>query len=192
MILSQNVDAPRSALGLPSYYGTRASSDEVIGVGQDGIFVVDDSLQILTYGAALQAGTLASLPISARSRLFGYSETLRQIASLAKGVERDTFGRVRPSDTGLAAACGVVFHMLRSTVDVPIPSDVATDRDGDIRVLWESDNRTLELVCPYEAAQRPYIYYSQGTEFAVAYDLSVYRLGQLLVWLVGSTPIFPR
>jgi len=191
MILSQNVDAPRAALVLPSYYGTRASSDEVIGVGQDGIIVVGDSLQILTYGAALQAGTLATLPISARSS-FGYSETLRQIAALAKGVERDAFGRVRPSDTGLATAREVVFRMLRSALNVPVPSDVATDRDGDIRVLWESDNRTLELVCPYEAGQRPYTYYSEGTEFAIAYDLSVSRLGGLLVWLAGSMPIFPR
>lgn len=191
-MIIQRAGASFAAGGLPSYYGTKAATDEVIGVGQDGIFVVGDSLQILTYDAALQSGSLAELRSSSRPSSFGYSETLRQIEVLAGDQERDSLGQIRPSETGVAAARETLFRMLKSAVEIPVPVDVGTDRDGDIRVLWEDGSRALELVCPYEPDQRSYIYYSEGTEYAIAFDLSVYRLGRLLAWLAGSSQNFPR
>jgi hypothetical protein len=153
---------------------------------------MDDSLMIITYQEALQTGRIADVSVSSRFASFGYSETLRQISRLGKTREADEFGRVRPSERAIVVASEVAFRMLRSAAGMQPPSDVSTDRDGDIRVVWESGDRTLELVCPYEPSQRPYIFYSDSNEYAIAYDLSVYRLGRLLAWLNGAIHAFPR
>lgn len=187
------VHEPLLATDLQRYFGTLAATDEIVGVGHDSIFVIDDSLKIITYREALQTGRVADVSVRMRSASFGYSATLRQLGTLAKAVpETDELGRARPSERAIHVASDVAFRMLRSAAGMQPPSDVSIDRDGDIRIVWENGDRTLELVCPYEPSQRPYIFYSDDNEYAIAYDLSVYRLGRLLAWLGDAIPVFPR
>src|SRR5208283_4729737 len=144
-----------------------------------------------TYYEAMQTGLIADVSTISHPSSFGYSETLRQLHSLASTPEQDDLGRIRPSETAIAFASSVAFKMLASSTGLEPPADVSTDRDGDVRVVWETGGRTLELVCPYEPSHRAYIYYSDGTQYAVAYDLSVDRIGRLLRWLAGAAFRFP-
>jgi len=187
------VHGPILATDLPRYFGTLAATDEIVGVGRDSIFVIDDSLKIITYREALQTGRVADVSVRMGSASFGYSETLRELAALAKAApESDELGRARPSERAIQVASELAFRMLRSAAGMQPPSDVSIDRDGDIRIVWENGDRTLELVCPYEPSQRAYIFYSDDNEYTIAYDLSVYRLGRLLAWLGDAIPVFPR
>jgi len=186
---------PTGAPALPRYLGATRYDDEIIGVGADSILIIDDSLQMITYCQALRSGSIAAIGIAAhprRANSLHYSELLRQFATLTRTPEHDDLGRIRPSIAAIEMASEVAFRILRTGSGVSMPADVSVDRDGDLRILWEDGDRTLELVCPFEPARRSYIYYSEGDQYYVAYDLSVYRLGRLFGWLAGRSSRFPR
>jgi hypothetical protein len=92
----------------------------------------------------------------------------------------------------LKSAIDVSFRMVLSGARLPTPADVSIDRDGAIRILWEVDDRTLELVCPYAPGQGPYIFYAEGEQHRIAYDLSVGQLNRLLSWLNGASNYLPK
>ena len=119
-------------------------------------------------------------------------QILWELELLRKAPEEDDFGRIRPSEAAIEAASEAVRKMSKTPGGLPSPADVSTDRDGAIRILWENEDRALELVCPFDSSQRPYFYYAEGREYTLAHDLSVYRLGRLLAWLAGALGEFPR
>ena len=177
---------------LPSYLGIRATTDEVIGVGGDSLGVIDALLQIIGYDRALSSGILSTADPQKGWPSLSYSRVLQQVKALCAAPEEDELGRIRPSDTAVQAARDVAFRMLRLPSGLPEPIDVSTDRDGAIRILWENGTRSLELICPFEPGQKPYLYYSENGQYSIEYDLSDYRLVRLLAWLAGSIDCFPR
>jgi hypothetical protein len=86
----------------------------------------------------------------------------------------------------------VAFRMAGSSAEMPLPEDISADRDGAVRILWERDDRTLELVCPFEAGERAYMYYSDASQYRIAHDLSSQRLARLLCWLKAKSNEFPK
>jgi hypothetical protein len=182
---------------LPAYIGTAASDAEVVGMANDNNSIIVDQLGMIAYCHALGGGVVSvgsspdSSPIP-RVNSLSYSGILRRLTEMSRWIEADDLGRVRPSEMAAQTAAEVAFRILQTGVGGAELPDISTDRDGDIRFLWETGERSLELVCPFNQAQRPYIYFSGPDEFAIAYDLSVYRLGQLFAWLHGHSDRFPR
>lgn len=182
---------------VPSYVAINAVGC-VLGVGNDSGSFVDKSNLIRSYREALRSGSMsqssgqASEP-AMRARLAAYSEIMRELESLRSIPESDDLGRIRPSEHAIGAASKLAFRMAGSSAEMPLPEDISTDRDGAVRVLWEYDDRTLELVCPFEASERAYIYYSDANQYRIAYDLSSpQRLARLLCWLKATSSEFPK
>jgi hypothetical protein len=190
-----NVEQSRRLLeDLPPYLGTKTETNEIVGGGPENVFVYDNALWIAEY-VALTAGCrmaeLFSQPRD-RARTVAFSQIQRELDSLRKTPKEDELGKIRPSESALTGAAGVTLRMLQTASAVPMPTDISTDLDGDIRILWSKDGRSLELVCPFEPDRRPYIYYSTAHEYAIAHDLKPYRLSRLLGWLDGAIQAFPR
>ena len=182
------------ATSLPVYLGATRVDDKLMS-GSDSIFIMDASLQMILYCQALNSESLSLVPMSAqigRGKSLHYSELLRRLAGFAEAPESDDLGRVRPSGAAIDTASRIAFRIFKAGIEVTVLADVSVDRDGDIRILWERGDRSLELVCPFELSRRPYIYYSEGCQYSLAYDLSAYRLGRLFAWLAGRTDQFPR
>ncbi len=121
-----------------------------------------------------------------------YADILRQVEVWPPSPDSDELGRLGPSDYGTAAAGEIAFRMLESGARLLLPSDISFDRDGAVRIVWEQGDKTLELVCPYEQSQRPYLFYSNDDQHGIAHDLSKTRLNRLLSWLNGKLTEFPR
>jgi len=183
---------PQVPATIPPYFGMKPADNEIIGAGHESSLVIDSSLQIITYGRALDSGFLSITGAPACRSSIPYSDLKWQLAALRNAPEDDDLGRIRPSDAAIEAASDVAFRMMKSAAGMPSPVEVSTDRDGAVRVLWENDNRALELVCPFEPGQRPYLYYSEGDRYSIAYDLSADRLGYLVAWMAGSIDAFPQ
>jgi hypothetical protein len=180
------------AMDLPLYVGASAGGD-LVGTGPESIQVFQIYLPIADYVASLVVGSVTNTPgIILRRESFGFSETLRRVLELVSLPEADDFGRLRPSVQATQTARKILVRMLQSGTTVPMPEEVATDRDGDLRITWENGGRSLELVCPYEGDRRPYIYYSDDRDHEIAYDMAAYRVGRLLSWLLGLIDTFPR
>jgi hypothetical protein len=124
--------------------------------------------------------------------LASYSEVRRQLELLSTAPETDEFGRVRPSNSAIAAATRVTFSVVQAGLDMPMVEDVSTDGDGAIRILWAMAGRKLELVCPFQPSQRFYWYYSDQESYRIEYEQSFELLRRLVSWLNGRALHFPR
>ncbi len=169
--------------------------DEIVGVGSDSAAILNASIYMIRYVRALETGTVSAVEGDASDRRqpsIYYSELRRQLDALMTAPEFDEFGVLRPYRAAIDTASEVAFRIVRAGIEPPAPADVSVDRDGDVRILWEYRDRTLELVCPSEPGRRAYIYYSDAEQYYVAYDLSIYRIGRLFGWLSGRSRDFPR
>jgi len=196
MIIERSED--RLPPDFPAYLGTDIAGELILGIGMENAFVIKEAVEIVAlYEKALRAGgslsaieERASLPTSA------YAGTRiliqQQIESLKTLPESDDLGRVRPSQHAIEVAKQVTFRMQQTQSGVSAPEDIFTDRDGAIRILWEMGERTLELVCPFETGEKPYIYFSDGREYRIAQDLSIRRLSRLLAWVNSKESAFPK
>jgi len=190
MIIDLIAARPMAVL-LPEYIGALVSG-EIVGPGPEMIDLFHKCLPIAQYVSLIDEPFPKTLTNLSRMESFGYSETLRQVHDLSNLPESDAFGRLRPSPDAIQAAGKILVRMLQSGFDVPSPEEVSTDRDGDLRVAWEREGRSLELVCPFEGDRRPYIFYADDLDHDIAYDMGPYRLGRLLAWLAGLGGPFPR
>jgi hypothetical protein len=168
-----------------------------LGLGPESGYTIADAMDLIYYKAGLGAqvislATAADLPepTRTRTRMAGYAELRSELEQMTPSTEVDELGRIGPSDYGIKSAIDVSFRMVLSGARLPTPADVSIDRDGAIRILWEVDDRTLELVCPYAPGQGPYIFYAEGEQHRIAYDLSVGQLNRLLSWLNGAQITF--
>jgi hypothetical protein len=180
---------------VPSYVAIRPPTVELIGIGPDSALVVDNWLWLSGYVHHLTHPLFAL--VTARNvgsvlALTSYSEVQRQLAGLRIAPEADEFGRIRPSDSAIAAATRVTFSIVQVGLEMPMVEDVSTDSDGAIRILWTIGGRKLELVCPFQPSQRPYWYYSDAQDFRIEYEQSRDVLRRLVAWLNGKTTAFPR
>lgn len=188
MILQPSSSAEELIADLPSYAAVDADGSKVLGLGRESLYVVVDALDVVRY----EAGVTLTLFSKERSRMTGYGELLREIERMVPSDVTDDVGRIGSSDSAKRSAVDIAYRMLRSGADLTTPDDVSVDRDGAIRILWEKENRALELVCPYEPSRRPYIFYSDDVDRRIAYDLSISRLNRLLSWLNQTIAPFPK
>src|SRR5205809_228620 len=168
MIIERSED--RLLPDFPAYLGTDIAGEVILGIGKENAFVIKEVVEIVAaYELALrEGGSLSAIeraypPTSAYARVRILIQ--QQIDSLKTLPEGDDLGRVRPSQHAIESAKQVTFCMLQTQSGVSTPEDIFTDRDGAIRILWESGDRTLELVCPFGASEMPYIYFSNGREY---------------------------
>ncbi len=190
MILQQSSGAERLVRDLPPYAAVDAAGSRILGLGMESLYIIGDAVKVIFYHPGISSPR-SSKP-NERDRMAGYGELLREIERMVPSAATDELGRTGPSDSAKQSTVEIAYRMLRSGADLPIPQDVSFDRDGAIRVLWERENRTLELVGPYEPSQRPYIFYSDDVDHRIAYDLSISRLNRLLSWLNQAIPSFPK
>lgn len=182
---------------LPAYLGTDLAGVHIIGIGRENAFVVKEAIEIVgLYHRALLAESVsiveerAQLPRTVQSHV--HTSIQRQLDALKAMPEADDLGRIRPSPHGIRTSNELLFRMAQLETRIEAPADVCTDHDGAIRIVWEKDERTVELVVPFEATGRPYIYFAEGPQYRIAHDLSIYRLGRLHAWLNGRERVFPR
>jgi|SRR5665213_995175 len=184
-----------ASVEVPSYVAVRPPTEELIGVGPDSALIINNWLWLSGYVHHLTNPLFAL--VTARNAgsvlaLTSYSEVQRQLAALSIAPEADEFGRVRPSDSAIAAARRVTFSIVQAGLEMPMVDDVSTDSDGAIRILWAIGGRKLELVCPFQPSQRPYWYYSDAQDFRIEYEQSRDVVRRLVIWLNGKTTAFPR
>ena len=163
---------------------------EILG-SPNNASVLRDELSILEYNDALRQGVL-SLRTFAQTPLSAYVEILRDLESFPPSEESDELGRLAPSQYGLETARSILFRMLELGAKIPKPKEISVDRDGAVRVLWETEDRAMELVCPYAQNQRPYVFFSDDLEHRIGYELSKILLHRLLSWLNGAATDFPK
>src|SRR5579864_6589546 len=170
MIVVEDAGSQKVLTSLPAYFGTKAAGDEIVGAGQDSLFIIDQSVELFPYEQAVNSESVSTTEPLRRQEWLAYGEIQRQLDPLRNMPEEDELGRIRPSDAAVSTAREITLRMLKSAVALPVPGDVSTDRDGGVRILWENVDRVLELICPFEQSQRPYMYYSDGHDYAIAYD----------------------
>src|SRR5262245_20685154 len=147
MIIERSED--RLPPDFPAYLGTDIAGEVILGIGKEHEFVIKEAVEIVSlYESALRVGGSLSaieerayLPTSAYARARILIQ--QQIDSLKTLPEGDELGRVRPSQHAIGIAKEVTFRMLQTQSGVSAPEDVFTDRDGAIRILWETGDRTL-------------------------------------------------
>jgi hypothetical protein len=190
------VEHPQETTGVPNYIATRAYTDELIGIGPDSALVVGNWLWLSSYVQHLAEPRLifgtATVNAPSALALASYSEVCRHLEAFRTAPETDEFGRVRPSNSAIAAATRVTFSVVQAGLDMPMVEDVSTDSDGAIRILWAMGGRKLELICPFQPSQRHYWYYSDPENYRIEYEQSPELLRRLVSWLNGLTLQFPK
>jgi hypothetical protein len=110
----------------------------------------------------------ALAPRSVDERVIGTTVELAgvfgEINRLAFQVEKDAFGLVRPSYHAYKTCMQILLAMVQAG-EVFKPSDIATDRDGAIRISWAANQRESEIVFPCEESEPFYMYYSAPNEY---------------------------
>jgi hypothetical protein len=185
----------RSIVGMLPAYAGLLGDKSIIAISQEGAYVIKRSVEIARYQRAPPQGYAATFTQGPR-HVEDYSGPYRfvrdQINLFKLLPEADDLGRIRPSQYAIEAATQSVFKILEAFDGLPLPSDVSTDRDGAFRIVWENGPRSLELVCQFEEGQRPYIYFSDESEYRITHDFSSQRLARLFGWLKGRASVFPQ
>ena len=113
------------------------------------------------------------------------ADVLAEISNLAFQVEEDEYGLVRPSYHAFKHCLRLVLTLTQRGVLVK-PSSVSTDPNGAIRVVWASDDREAELVCPSEKSEAPYIYSSSSDKYEIEGDSGPEALMRRIRWVIGG------
>jgi hypothetical protein len=107
---------------------------------------------------------------------------------LLKSPESDEFGPIRPTSESVELAINALFPLVQHRFKLPEAVDVGTDHDGGLRIVWENGPRFLELIVPYEHDAAAYFYYSNGDQYDLQRDLTVFALQARFNWLsAGAT-----
>jgi len=109
------------------------------------------------------------------------AQVLTEINDLAFQVEGDDFGLLRPSFRALTACMKTILDLAR-VGELLFPSDISTDRNGDIRISWAADDRETELVFPSDDKHEPYIYYSSPTLYDTVTEISQPSISKWVYW----------
>jgi hypothetical protein len=113
------------------------------------------------------------------------AEVLMEINTLAFQEEKDDFGLLRPSLAALRECLKTVLTLAREG-ELQRPSEISTDRNGDIRISWAAEARVAELVFPSDENSQPYLYYSSPTSYGTENDLNHRAIGKKLRWVAGG------
>jgi hypothetical protein len=109
-----------------------------------------------------------------------------EINQLAFQDERDDFGLLRPSFHALTECLKFILSLVRET-ELLRPSEVTTDRNGDIRIAWTGEQeRQAELVFPSDADESAYLYYSSPTQYETEQDLNPRTVAKRIRWAVDG------
>ena len=112
-------------------------------------------------------------------------DVLSTVNDLAFQVEEDEFGLVRPSYHAHRQCLRVLLALAQKSEFIK-PSEIGTDRNGDIRISWAGEGREIELVCPSEEAESPYIYFSSAETYGTETDISADGLLSKIRWARGG------
>lgn len=113
------------------------------------------------------------------------AEVLQEINNLAFLEESDEFGLLRPSYHALRICIKTILDLVVDD-ELQRPSDISTDRNGDIRIAWAVDGREAELVFPSDERERPYLYYSSPSSYGIEADLSSPTISRRINWALQS------
>jgi hypothetical protein len=111
------------------------------------------------------------------------AEVLEEINALAFQEESDEFGLLRPSYHALTTCIKTMLAFVRDGEPLR-PSDISTDRNGDIRIAWTAENREAEVVFPSNAQEAPYIYYSSPSSYGTVADISPQTISKWVRWAI--------
>lgn len=110
------------------------------------------------------------------------ADLFAKINNLAFAPEEDQYGLVRPSQHAFKWCFSLLAEIVQRSGTMRAPSDVAADRNADIRISWRLGGRLAELVCPSDQAEDPYIYHSSEQEFAIAERVTAEQLSGWIRW----------
>jgi hypothetical protein len=109
------------------------------------------------------------------------ASVLAEINDLAFQAVGDDFGLLRPSFRALTACMKAILDLARDG-ELIRPSDISTDRNGDIRISWAADDRETELVFPSDDQHEPYIYYSSASSFGTEKEINPPSISKRVYW----------
>jgi hypothetical protein len=196
-MIMEREDFQRGAVVLPSYFGIDVFGTVVGTSSQPGIEILRNMLKGVHYQRALESGSFASLgqtllPYSRKESWSAFEMLSRRTEELLQLPEADELGRVRPSTLAVDRARDVLFTVFASGADLPSRAEVCTDAEGAIRILWDVEYRSLELICPFDQTDRIHVYIANEENHKLAFDLARPRLKRMFSWLSGWTADFPK
>ena len=113
------------------------------------------------------------------------ANVLSDINSLAFQEESDEFGLLRPSFHALRECLKCVISLVREA-ELLRPSEISTDRNGDIRIAWRGENKEAELVFPSDESAAFYLYHSSPDSYGTEPDLSPRSIERRIRWAVDG------
>jgi len=112
-------------------------------------------------------------------------DVLTEINGLAFQDESDDFGLLRPTFHAFRECLKVVLSLVREG-ELQRPSEISSDRNGDIRIAWMAEDRTTELVFPSDENAPAYVYYSSSSSYETEYNLDPKAIGKQIRWAVDG------
>ena len=91
----------------------------------------------------------------------------------------------RPSDRAHVRAHQMLVDLANLEFSI-VATDVYSDPDGAIRLLWARDDRTVELVFPSIESEAPYLYHSDARNYGVEENPSADYVWKWLNWVINS------
>jgi hypothetical protein len=113
------------------------------------------------------------------------AEVLNDINNLAFQDESDEFGLLRPSLQAFRECLKSILSLARE-LELLRPSEITTDRNGDIRITWAAEDREAELVFPSDENSPPYLYHSSSTSYDTELNINPRSIGKLIRWALDG------
>jgi hypothetical protein len=123
----------------------------------------------------------------------GDSMEFKTLATTAIEVSRLTLvadAERRPDERAAVRAHDTLVRLSDLGFEMPA-NDVCADPDRAIRLLWNKDGRSAEMVFPSGDDEAPYLYRSAEREYAVEEDPSVECLLGWLRWVSNGPSSIP-
>ena len=123
-------------------------------------------------GSPLSRRGRAAMSSDERIREYPYRDAATDPDSLKAIARKAMISASEANEHSIRVAKEATFRMLQTQSVVSAPADIFTDRDGAIRIVWETE---IEPSNWYALSRRgkPYIYFSTGREHRIAQDLSI-------------------
>lgn len=167
---NQGVDVPPFAIPYSSYHIWRPLKLGFGGLKQpDVLFISYEPPEGRLDGFISSAPELAEL--------------LSKVNELAFHPEADSLGQRRPTYHAIKHCYSILLHATTKSKILCTPADIYSDRNGDIRVSWKRGDREIELICPSDETERPYIYFSDPGDFGTEENATVESLLGRIQWL---------
>lgn len=91
----------------------------------------------------------------------------------------------RPSDRAHVRAHQMLVDLANLEFSI-VATDVYSDPDGAIRLLWARDDRTVELVFPSIESEAPYLYHSDERNYGAEENPSADYAWKWLNWVINA------